>query len=115
MKETIQKLSKKYPLFIVSNCQAGYIEAFLENTGLQKYFADHLCPDDTGRLKADNIKIIMEQNGIEEAVYVGDTQGDADACKEAGVPMVYAAYGFGKVEDECVTIQQFDQLLDLYK
>ena len=115
MKETIQKLSKKYPLFIVSNCQAGYIEAFLENTGLQKYFADHLCPDDTGRLKADNIKIIMERNGIEEAVYVGDTQGDADACKEAGVPMVYAAYGFGNVEDECVTIQQFDQLLDLYE
>ena len=57
----------------------------------------------------------MERNGIEEAVYVGDTQGDADACKEAGVPMVYAAYGFGNVEDECVTIQQFDQLLDLYE
>ena len=27
--ETIKALSKKYPLYIVSNCQDGYIEAFL--------------------------------------------------------------------------------------
>lgn len=111
--ETIKTLSKKYRLFIVSNCQAGYIEAFLKNTGLGEYIIDYTCPGDTGKLKGDNIRIIMERNGIEKAVYVGDTQGDAKACRKAGIPMVFAAYGFGKVEEEHVTIQEFSELLEL--
>ena len=113
MAETVRELSKKYKLFIVSNCQSGYIEAFLKNTGLGQYFADYTCPGDTGRLKGENIRIIMERNGIKEAVYVGDTQGDANACKEAGIPMIFAAYGFGQVEEEHVAIQSFGELLEL--
>ena len=111
--QTDRELSKKYKLFIVSNCQSGYIEAFLKNTGLGQYFADYTCPGDTGKLKGENIRIIMERNGIKEAVYVGDTQGDANACKEAGIPMIFAAYGFGQVEEEHVAIQSFGELLEL--
>ncbi|MDE6937937.1 MAG: HAD hydrolase-like protein, partial [Lachnospiraceae bacterium] len=70
MPETIRALSKRYRLFIVSNCQSGYIEAFLKNTGLGDCITDFTCPGDTGKLKGDNIKIIMERNGIREAVYV---------------------------------------------
>ena len=112
MKETVKKLAGKYRLFIVSNCQAGYIEAFLENTGLQEYFEDHICPGDTGMLKADNIRLIMRRNGLQDAVYVGDTQGDADACREAGVPMVYAAYGVGDVKEPWAVIQSMGELLE---
>ena len=112
MKETVKKLAGKYRLFIVSNCQAGYIEAFLENTGLQEYFEDHICPGDTGMLKADNIRLIMRRNGLQDAVYVGDTQGDADACREAGVPMVYAAYGCGDVKEPWAVIQSMGELLE---
>ncbi|MGL6197545.1 MAG: HAD family hydrolase [Lachnospiraceae bacterium] len=111
--ETIKKLSERYPLFIVSNCQSGYIEAFLKNTNLGQYIKDFTCHGDTGKPKGDNIRILIERNGIKEAIYVGDTQGDADAAKAAGVPMIYAAYGFGQVEDECVTIHAFEELLDL--
>lgn len=113
MAETVRELSRKYKLFIVSNCQSGYIEAFLKNTGLGEYFADYTCPGDTGKLKGENIRIIMERNGIKEAIYVGDTQGDANACKEAGIPMIFAAYGFGQVEEEHVAIQSFGELLEL--
>jgi len=111
--DTIRKLSKCYKLFIVSNCMSGYIEAFLKNTGLGEYITDYTCPGDTGKYKGENIRIIMERNNIDRAVYVGDTQGDADACREAGIPMIYAAYGFGKVEEEHVTIQRFEELLEL--
>ena len=113
MPETIRELSKKFMLLIVSNCQGGYIEAFLKNTGLSEYFTDHVCPDDTGKLKGENIRLIMERNGITEAVYVGDTQGDADACRKAGIPMIYASYGFGEVDGDYVTIDSFDELLSL--
>ncbi len=111
--DTVRELSKRFKLFIVSNCMSGYIEAFLKNTGLGECITDHACPGDTGKHKGDNIRIIMERNGISRAVYVGDTQGDADACKKAGIPMIYAAYGFGEVEGDYVTIQKFEELLDL--
>ena len=113
VQETIKKLSEKYPLYIVSNCQDGYIEAFLQYSKLGEYFKDFTCPAYTGRLKGENIRIIMERNGLSEAVYVGDTQGDANSCKEAEIPMIYAAYGFGKVEKADASIQSFDELLDM--
>lgn len=111
--ETIKALSEKYPLYIVSNCQDGYIEAFLKNSGLGEYFKDFTCPAYTGRLKGENIRIIMERNGLDEAVYIGDTQGDANACKEAGVPMIFATYGFGEVEGDYPSIQSFAELQDM--
>lgn len=113
VQETIKKLSEKYPLYIVSNCQDGYIEAFLQYSKLGEYFKDFTCPAYTGRLKGENIRIIMERNGLSEAVYVGDTQRDANSCKEAEIPMIYAAYGFGKVEKADASIQSFDELLDM--
>ena len=111
LKETIRALSERYKLFIVSNCQEGYIEAFLKNTGLEECITDHLCPGDTGVYKADNIRLIMERNHLKTVVYVGDTQGDADACRMAGVPMIYAAYGFGEVANPETQIHSFRELL----
>ena len=39
LENTLQRLSQKFPLYIVSNCQAGYIEVFLKSSGFEKYFA----------------------------------------------------------------------------
>ena len=113
LEATLKELKTKYPLYIVSNCQDGYIEAFLQYSKLGEYFKDFTCPAYTGRLKGENIRIIMERNGLSEAVYVGDTQGDANSCKEAEIPMIYAAYGFGEVEKADASIQSFDELLDM--
>jgi len=93
-------LSRKYSLFIVSNCQAGYIEAFLKYYKFSKYFRDIECPGNTGKLKGDNIKLIMKRNNISKAVYVGDTFGDYEAATDvAGIPFVHARYGYGTVEE----------------
>lgn len=98
LEETLKTLSRRWPLFIVSNCQGGYIEGFLAVTGLGKYFRDFECPGRTGLDKAGNIALVAERNGLRHPVYVGDTQGDRDAADTAGVPFVHAAYGFGQVE-----------------
>ncbi len=97
LEESFKILSKKYKLFIVSNCQAGYIECFLRNTGLGPYITDHLCPGDTGYAKAENIRRIIRKHHLSSAIYVGDIEGDYTATKEAGIPFVHAAYGFGEV------------------
>lgn len=112
MADGIKKLSKQHKLFIVSNCQAGYIEAFLKATNLGEYITDFTCPGETGLLKGDNLKIIMERNNLKSAIYIGDTQGDADACKIAGIPIIYASYGFGIIESPDYVISKFTDLLD---
>lgn len=113
LEEMLSQLSAEYPLFIVSNCQAGYIELMLEKTGFGPYIKDHLCPGDTNELKAANIKIISERNGLKNPIYVGDTQMDANACMEAGVPIVFCEYGFGKVEKPDYIVNAPLELVDV--
>ncbi len=98
LEETLRYLKDRYRLFIVSNCQRGYIEAFLEHHGLGIYFVDHQSYGTKNQPKALNIKDIVERHQLKAPVYVGDTQGDFEASREAGVPFVFVSYGFGKVE-----------------
>lgn len=111
--DTLEQLCQKYPLYIVSNCQNGYIEVMLETTGFGRFFADHLCYGDTGEGKDKNLVTLCRRYGLEDAVYVGDTQGDAEACARAGLPMIYAAYGLGEVKNPWKTIHRFPELLEL--
>lgn len=114
LKKTIKELSAAYPLYLVSNCEGGYIEVFLENTGLGEYFQDHLCPGDTGNAKASNIKEIIRRHCLQAPVYVGDTDGDHRACKEAAVPFIFASYGFGTTENPDDTIDDLWDLTQLF-
>lgn len=111
--DMLKALHGKYPLYIVSNCQAGYIELMLSKTGFAGYFEDHLCPGDTGELKAANIRKICERHNLKSPVYVGDTQMDANACIDAGVPIAFAAYGFGTVEKPDYIINSPMELVDV--
>jgi phosphoglycolate phosphatase len=113
LEETLQELSKMYPLMIVSNCQEGYIQCFFEaNPQLEQYFIDYEYPGRTGKSKADNIKMVVERNQLKSPVYVGDTLGDAKASKEAGVPFIFARYGFGHVEEYYDVIDSPKELID---
>lgn len=111
--DTIQTLSEKLPVFIVSNCQSGYIELFLEKTKLSSYIKDIECFGNTGKKKGENIRLLMERNHLKHPVYVGDTQGDRDASDEAEIPFIFASYGFGNVEDKDGQIDEFSELLQL--
>jgi len=35
---------------------------------------------------------------LSDPVYIGDTIGDFNACQKAGVPFIFAEYGFGQVD-----------------
>ncbi len=114
LERNLKLLSEQYKLFIVSNCQEGYIQCFFQaNPHLEKYFTDYEYPGRTGKFKADNIRLVVERNGLKAPVYVGDTQGDANACKEAGVPFIFARYGFGDVKEYDGVIDSYDDLVKL--
>lgn len=108
----IERLSRRLPLFIVSNCQAGYIETFLGWSGLGKHVVDFECWGNTGLPKAANLRRLIDRNGLRSPVMVGDTPGDQSAAGECGVPFVFVDYGFG----ECAGVERrfssFDALTD---
>ena len=113
LEETLIKLKEKYHLYIVSNCEDGYVQAFLDYHKMNEHFEDIEMAGRTGKSKAENILLIMERNSLKEAIYVGDTDGDYNSAKTAGIPFVLAEYGFGKVEDAKYKISSFEKLIEL--
>ncbi len=108
--EVLQELSQRLPLYIVSNCQRGYIQASLQPHGLLPLFRGWLCFGDTGTPKALTLQTLCTRHGLKHPIYVGDTLGDEQACLQANIPFVYAAYGFGQAERPGYTIEQFAEL-----
>jgi phosphoglycolate phosphatase len=109
---TLKELKKSYRLFIVSNCEEGYIQCFLNAHKLWDIFEDFEYPGRTGKLKAENIRLVIERNNLQSPVYLGDTEGDCAAAKKAEIPFIYARYGFGDVKDYNKAIDSFAELLN---
>lgn len=109
--DTLHVLKERYPLYIVSNCQRGYIECFVQHYGLEHIITDMECFGNNGRSKGENIALVVQRNGLSDAVYVGDIQGDYEASRAAGVHFIHAAYGFGKIEEPVAAIGTFRELV----
>ena len=114
LKETLQYLAANYKLFIVSNCQNGYIETFLKMDGMAGLFIGHQCYGTKTQPKSENIVDVVNDYDLKAPIYVGDTMGDYEASKKAKVPFIFAAYGFGVVEqDQIATIKDFKTLRNI--
>lgn len=99
VKQMLTILSENHRLFIVSNSQCGYPEVCMKKLGIAHLIVDHLCFGDTGTEKAETIRRLMAKNSITSAAYIGDTQGDRDAARGAGIDFIWASYGFGEPSD----------------
>jgi len=111
VKETLEKLAENYRLFIVSNCMKGYIENFIGFFSFENLFEDFECFGNDGLPKDKNIRLIVERNNLQNPIYVGDTIWDKESSDKAGVRFIYAAYGFGKIENPKAQIHNFEDLL----
>jgi phosphoglycolate phosphatase len=110
---TLRQLKAEYNLFIVSNCQTGYIEAFLKHHQLGELFDDFECYGNTKQSKGENIKTICRRNQLTKAIYVGDTQGDYEAAMAAGLPFIHARTGYGEVTADVPFITSLSQLTQI--
>ena len=113
LEETLAELAGGYLLFIVSNSQDGYVQTFLKRHELGRYFADIEMSGRTGLDKGGSIRLLAGRNGLERAAYVGDTAGDQKGAQLAGLPFVWASYGFGLVKNADYEIREFAELPEL--
>ena len=113
LRSTMERLAKKHRLFIVSNGQKGYSQMAAKKLELADLISGYLSFGDTGTSKGQTILRLIQQEDIQSAVYVGDIQGDLDACREAGIDFIWAAYGFGQPESYTHKIDSFSDLTDL--
>lgn len=114
VRDTLKMLSDRHRLYMVSNCTPDGLPNFLEFTGLGEYITDGISYGDNGLEKDRNIAIMVERHGLKSPLYIGDTAGDCRAAHAAGVPFVWARYGFGhNVGDAEYVIDDIMELLDI--
>ncbi len=113
VREVLTMLSQSKRLFIASNCQSGYIEAFLQSHQLEHLFCDTIALGDTGKSKAQNVALLMTRNTITKAAFVGDAETDLKAARANNLPFIYASYGYGKVSEYDYRIDAFQDLATL--
>lgn len=110
--EGLRALGRRYPLLIVSNCQAGYIELFLRRSGLGDVFRDFECWGNTGQPKPENLRRLIARNALTRPWLIGDASGDLQAAEACGIAFVHVAYGFGQVERADLRLRAFSELLE---
>jgi phosphoglycolate phosphatase len=62
--------------------------------------------------KNHNIKLLIERHNLKNPIYVGDTDGDAEQSRLAGIPFVFVSYGFGETDNHDL---RFDSFIEFTK
>ena len=103
--EGLELLSRRFALFIVSNCPERTIDHFLRFAGIEALIKDSLAHGQNHRPKHENIRELIRRHNLRKALYIGDTEGDRIQSEKASVPFVFVEYGFGEAS---ACYQSFD-------
>jgi len=114
VKEGLHCLSQKYPLFILSNCAKGIIRLFIDWAGIDKHITDEIAYGINFMPKHHNIKLLADKYNLKSPVYIGDTSGDGEQSRLAGIPFVFMTYGFGETDDYDLKFDDFKSFTDYF-
>jgi len=110
----LRELSSKYQLFIVSNCAKGIIRVFIDWADIDDYITDEIAYGVNSKPKHHNIKLLVDTHKLKSPVYIGDTAGDGEQSRKAGIPFVFVSYGFGKTDDYDLKFDDFKSLTSYF-
>ena len=113
--DVVKDLARDHKLFVISNCQPGYLEKMLEITGVGEYITDFAGPSHTGLDKPGNIRRMADLYDLKRGVYLGDIEADRIATETAGLTFIWAAYGFGDVPDAKYRVNDIRELPELIR
>ncbi len=112
--EGLERLSRRYKLFLVSNCDKHTLPIFMSCIGITPYITDTLSFGNTHRPKGDNMLLIKEKYNLRQPLYMGDIDADGRETHRVGLPFVYARYGFGDTDDYELAFDSFTEFAEFF-
>lgn len=104
---------KKYKLCIATMKTRKQVDKLLELFFLDNTFnLIETAKEEGGYTKSEMLQNIKKQYKNSEYIFIGDTNGDYKAAIKADMPFVYAAYGYGDINEE---VKSIDSLRDMIK
>lgn len=91
--EVLETLSKKYPLAVVSNKPDAAVKLLCADF-FPKLFARGETPDCPRKPAPDMLTKAMAELGVDDCIYVGDSEVDVITANNAGIPCVSVLWGF---------------------
>jgi phosphoglycolate phosphatase len=110
----LKQLAAKYQLFILSNCGKGIIRIFIDWANIDDFITDEIAYGVNNKPKHHNIKLLTDTHNLKTPVYIGDTAGDGEQSRQAGVPFVFVSYGFGDTGDYDLKFDDFKSLTSYF-
>ena len=109
--ETLEYLSKKYELVVLTNWFEKQQAKRLETVNILKYFSEVYAPE-TFLIKPNKEAFMKAcQNKPEEAVMVGDSlNADIEGAINAGLKAIYINKNAEKSSKDYITINEFSEL-----
>lgn len=112
--EGLERLSLKYKLFLVSNCDSHTLPVFMNCIGITPYITEGVSFGNTHRPKGDNMLLLKEKYGLQQPLYMGDIDADGQETHRVGLPFVYARYGFGQTDDYELAFDSFTDFTEFF-
>lgn len=110
----LERLSHKYKLFLVSNCDTHTLPIFMSCIGITPFITEAVSYGDTHKPKGDNMLLLKAKYGLRQPLYMGDIEADGQETHRAGLPFVYARYGFGHTDDYELAFDSFDDFTEFF-
>lgn len=114
--KVLEKLSKDYDLYILSNCRESYLDLALDVYNIKKYLKKCFAAETYAFIPKDEIIKKERQNIKEEIIFVGDRHHDMEAAKKNELKSIFCTYGFGNAKegkDANYKISSIGELLNL--
>ncbi len=124
---TLEKLQiMGVKLGLCTNKPEKHARELLKRLGLINFFKTSFIGSDTVGVAKPNPKPLLEaiyrlNKRPEEVFFVGDTNTDAEAAKNANVDFIFCEYGHGSIyelakgESAIIKIETFQDLINIYK
>lgn len=119
VEETLNRLRDAgVRLFIASNGLEPYVKGVLQKRGISAYFEKiYSAGEYKTKSKVDLVRLLLEENGVQNAIMVGDRSSDVEAGHKNGLKVVGCDFaGFGdpkELEEADIRIQNFKELAGL--
>jgi phosphoglycolate phosphatase len=116
MQDLLDELIRRdIKMFVVTNKRERPTKLIIQYLKLERYFCDFYCSDNKGSYPSKELLVhnLLKNERVDatESILVGDTVQDKTAALLNDISFVYAAYGYGQLEDvECKVEKPLDLL-----